>query len=43
MAKRAKVVFRAGAGTVTNWLAYLLGGQSSSVHHQGDTLMFKLA
>ncbi len=21
---------------MTNWLAYLLGGQSSSVHHQDD-------
>jgi len=27
---------KAGAGTMTNWLAYLLGGQSSSVHHQDD-------
>lgn len=36
-------VFRAGAAIVTNWLADLLGGQSSSVHHQGNMLLFKLA
>ncbi|KAA6427418.1 MAG: hypothetical protein FRX49_02081 [Trebouxia sp. A1-2] len=31
-----------GAGTIVNWLAYLLGGQSSSVHNQRKTLTVQI-